>query len=78
MYGVSEVDGVVEVCISVLDGELDREITLLGFTTDGTATGKYKTCMIHKDYVGSYIFYLRLRLKNKRYRKSSRKKKKKG
>ena len=36
----SEDNGTVEVCISVLEGQLDRQFLLTGNTSDGTATSK--------------------------------------
>ncbi len=37
---VDEDAGSLEICLRIFDGELDRPVTVTGFTREGTATGK--------------------------------------
>lgn len=39
-YSVSEGDGPLEVCAQIVEGSLEREVTVTLFTSDMSATGK--------------------------------------
>ena len=47
-YPTSEEEGVVEVCVVVTDGELDREIAVTLTTSPGTAEGT--ECISHTEH----------------------------
>lgn len=44
MYSVNEGDGSVTLFVSVLSGELDREVLIVFTTQDGTAIGNDNHC----------------------------------
>ena len=60
-YTVSEADGALEVCV-ILDGFIDREVTIILSTVDGTAIGISSFILLY-NYIISVIFNLFIMVK---------------